>query len=211
MYLKDKIAEVGGKLKKEKEVLAGNEGKDKLYISENSFSNETDAKRALADAKKRLFDVNSWSAIPGPGNAEFILFNRQGQPYKSEKPATGDFIKILLPGPVPENWVEVVDVSETEDSAEFTVRPSSDPTDLKQKEEVTEHFFRSDATSTFIVERVGSSVSGYELGLNEIINNQDEEAGGRAALNTMIAEGGWAFFQKIQWKNVTAYFAGIKR
>lgn len=40
---------------------------------------------------------------------------------------------------------------------------------------------------------------------NEGINNKGKEAGNRKLINTLIAEGGWAAFQKFQWEKLTDY------
>lgn len=202
------------KIRSAKEVLEGDKGLNKTYVSENSFPDEEAAIKAFKEAKKRMFDVNSWGEIPGP-NATFVLYDKNGYAYQKEaveevKPQIYDYIKTLLPSGLPENWVRVVDVKEEPDRAFFTVRPSSDPTDKDQAPEVTEHFFKSKSTSTFKVERNGKSIVAFEAGVDETINNEDPEAGKRNTLNTAIAEGGWAFVQKIQWKNVTDYIVGIK-
>lgn len=198
-----------------KEVLEGDKGLNKTYSSQKEYPDETAAKDAFNDAKNRMFNVNTWGKIPGPENATFLLYDRRGYPYKKEviediKPRVGDFIKTLLPGNLPEDWVRVVDVQEDTDHASFTVRPSKDPTDEDQPENVTEHFFQSTATSTFNVERKDNILIASETGLGEQINNEDPEAGKRNKLNTAISEAGWAFVQKLQWENVTDYIVGKK-
>lgn len=72
----------------------------------------------------------------------------------------------------------------------------------------TDHFFTSAATSTFKVERKKETIYAYEIGKNEFINNK-EESGGRGLINTLIAEGGWAGFQKLQWKKLTNYLVHL--
>jgi hypothetical protein len=69
------------------------------------------------------------------------------------------------------------------------------------------HFFGGEATSTFRVELKGNTLVASEIGRDERINNQGDEAGGRAVVNTLIAEGGWALFQEMQWKKLTDYLA----
>ena len=49
-----------------------------------------------------------------------------------------------------------------------------------------------------------------EIGVNEAINNQDAEAGSKGLINTIVSEGGWAGFQKYQWKNLTDYLVGLR-
>ena len=59
--------------------------------------------------------------------------------------------------------------------------------------------------STFRVDLEGKTIRAYELGRTEGINNKGEEAGNRKVINTLIAEGGWAGFQKLQWDKVTKF------
>lgn len=180
----------------------------RVYTSYRTLPDEEAAKEAFEAARERMFHVNSWGKIPGPENADFILYDKEGP--KTASPEVGDFIKTLLPGPLPENWVQITDIREEPDSASFTVHPSTDPTDENEPEIVTEHFFKGSARSTFKVERKGKVLKASESGINESINNQGPEAGDRKALNTMISEAGWAFVQELQWKNVTDYIVGNK-
>lgn len=193
-------------LGKEKEVISGEKTKDKFFSSENSFASAEEAKAKFELSKKKLFDVNNWSKLPEP-TSTFELYNHQGQKITSPKPEVGNFIRIDLPGPTPENWVKVTDLKETENSAEFTVSPSEDP---REKDGEIEHFFIKEATSTFKVELKDNTIYGYEIGKNEGINNEGYEAGDRELINTLIAEGGWAGFQDYQWHKVTDFYVHKK-
>ena len=191
------------KLKHEWEVLKGEAGKDKTFCSEQEYPTEDAAHTAFIQGKERLFNVNGWSGLPGI-NSTFALHNQQGQPTE-QKPVPGFYVKIVLPGLPVENWVEIAEVQETETVAHFTVHPCPNP---QNEAEETQHFFAQEASSTFRIEQNGSVLRGYQIGKNEKINNQNQEAGDRAVLNTLIAEGGWAGFQDIQWLKLTDYLAG---
>ena len=182
-------------------VLVGQADRDKRYVSSRRFSDEESARRAFAESKARLFHVERWSELPGLAS-RFELYNQRGEAYRAERPRVGDFIRILLPVPSPENWVTITDIQEHEDVAEFTVHPARDP---QEDDEDVEHFFVDEARSTFRVERWGRMIRACEIGKNEGINNQGEEAGDRDILNTLIAEGGWMLFQEMQWKKLTRY------
>lgn len=196
------------KLKEEARVLKGKEAKDKQYKSSRDFSDEASAMNEFTKARERLFDVNEWSNIPGVANAAFELFSEEGQPLKKNRVGMGDFIKIDLPGPLPFYWVKVVEISDEDTRAQFTVQPTYDPTDNDDKM-VTDHFFQDQARSIFRVERNANELSAMEIGLNEAINNQKEEAGEKRLINTLVSEGGWAAFQQYQWKNLTDYLIGV--
>lgn len=208
MSISDKASEGFNELKKEAKVLKGEKTKDKLYDSVRHFGDEAAAKLQFPECKRKLFDVNAWSDIPAIVNSAFELHTPEGQPVKRSSVAEGDFIKIDLPGPLPFYWVKVTGISEADDEAQFTVQPTYDPTD-KDDKRVTDHFFQDQARSIFRVERIGNQITAMEIGINEAINNKDVEAGEKAMINTLVSEGGWAGFQKYQWKNLTDYLVGI--
>jgi hypothetical protein len=209
MGLKEKTSEGIHKIKEEAKVLRGEKSKDKQYSSTREFTDEVSAKFEFSRAKERLYDVNGWTAIPGIANAVFELYSPDGQQIKRNYAEKGDFIKIDLPGPLPFYWVKVTEISNADDSAQFTVQPTYDPTE-KDDKTVTDHFFQDQARSIFRVERNGSEITALEIGLNEAINNQKAEAGEKGLINTLVSEGGWAAFQKYQWKNLTDYLVGIR-
>lgn len=199
MGLKSFIKEIGHELK----VAAGNEGKDKQYSNCQSYPDIQQAREALEKSKRKLFDVNGWSAMKGI-NSKFMLYDQNGQPV-SGSPQEGYFIKIELPGPAIENWVEISEIHDEADMAEFTVHPSAKPAEKSEPNAEVKHFFAKEASSTFRVSRKENTLQADEIGINEVINNQGEESGDRTVLNTLIAEGGWAAFQKIQWDKLTKY------
>jgi hypothetical protein len=90
------------------------------------------------------------------------------------------------------------------------VHPCEDPCPLPDEEKKVEHFFTKEASSTFRVDLIGTTLWACEIGQNERINNHGEEAGARALVNTVIAEGGWAGVQKLQWDSLTQYLVHLK-
>jgi hypothetical protein len=195
------------KAKHEGRALLGEETKDKVFSSQNTFPDPDSAQQAFVQSVRKLFDVDAWSNLPGISST-FELYDPYGKPKKGNYPIVGDFIRIVLPGPLPENWVTVIDITEGSEKAEFTVRPSENP--KNPAPEKTEHFFSSEATSTFRVEWEGNTITAYEIGRNERVNNQGEEAGGRGIVNTLIAGAGWAGIQAIQWTKLTGYLVHLE-
>lgn len=206
MSLKDII----NKVKKEVDVVQGEATKDKVYTNQNIFPDEATAQEELARSKQKLFDVNRWTDLEGI-NSTFELFDGFGRKTTAQKPEIGYYIKIILPASGIENWVKISDIKEDADSAEFVVHPSEQPT-MQAEGDTKEikHFFIKEASSTFRVERQGTTLIGYEIGRNEGINNQGEEAGNRALLNTLVAEGGWAGVQALQWDKLTSYLVHLE-
>lgn len=198
------IKKIVDKVKEEVKVLKGDESKDRIYQNEQDYPDVASARTAFEESKKKLFNVNLWSNLEGI-NSTFELHDDRGRKTTAEAPEVGYYMKVTLPGSDVENWVQVNDIKTTENLAEFTVQPSSKPNPPTDEEEVTEHFFTSEATSTFRVEVQGTKLIGSEIGKNEYINNQGEESGDRSMLNTLIAEGGWAGFQGLQWDKLTSY------
>ena len=191
------------KLLKEEKVIEGEKTKDKFYFSEKEFPDREDALREFPRSVAKLFNVNKWSDLPGI-TSTFTLYDSMGKEKVADRPEERDYLKINLPGPVPENWVIVTEIKEEDTFAEFTVSPSEDPTEKKEDQEEIEHFFIDEATSTFRVELEDKKIVAFEIGKNEGINNE-EDAGKRKLINTLIAEGGWAGFQELQWKKLTDY------
>jgi hypothetical protein len=210
MGIKENASRGIHEIKEESKVIKGEKSKDKTYSSVKEFTDEQSAKAGFQRSVEKLFDVNAWSDIPGVANAAFQLFSPDGTPLRRTYIENGDFVKIDLPGPLPFYWVKVTEITKEENSAQFSVQPTYDPTDKTDDKTVTDHFFRDQARSIFRVERNGRNITAMEIGINEAINNQEAEAGEKRLINTLVSEGGWAVFQKYQWKNLTDYLVGIK-
>lgn len=203
------IKDIFNKVKKEAKVLQGEETKDKLYQNENTYPTEQEAIAAFERSKQKLFNVNDWTKLSGV-NSTFELYDNRGRRTTALKPEHGYYMKIILPASTIENWVQVTEIREEENLAEFTVHPSEKPVEIAEDEAEVKHFFTKEASSTFRVTRQGNTIHGYEIGKNEAINNQGEEAGSRAVLNTFVAEGGWAIFQQLQWDKLTRYLVHLE-
>lgn len=192
--------------RREARVIKGEATKDTHFSSEHPYPDAASAADAFARAREKLFHVDGWSTLPG-FSAKFGLYDRAGLRKPGGGPEPGDCVRISLPGPLPENWVTVTGVRTGATEAEFTVSPCGDPQAKAGTPGQVQHFFGGEATSTFRVELQGTTLVASEIGRDERINNQGDEAGGRAVVNTLIAEGGWALFQKMQWKKLTDYLA----
>lgn len=200
-----KIKDIVDSIQHGVDLLKGEEAIDKTFCSQNSCRDENTAREAFGKAREKVFDVNRWSSLSAI-TADFILHDQLGRPKPTGRPEVGDHIRVELPGPAPENWVQVIQVEDDENKAGFTARPCADPRD---KTGSTEHFFTDASTSTFRVSLVGLTVFACQIGENERVNNQNPEAGERSAVNTMIAGAGWLFYQKIQWKTLTDYLVAF--
>ena len=191
------------KIKEEKEIIQGDATRGKLYSSNHTYATRDEAQKEFKRSIEKLFDVNQWSNLPGFTSA-FQLHDPNGLEKDAKMPQVNDYVKIILPGPVPENWVVVSHINEGEEMVEFTVNPSINPTKHREEQDKIEHFFIPEASSTFRVQLDGNKISAFEIGKNEGINN-NEDAGNRKLINTLIAEGGWAGVQEFQWNKLTDY------
>ncbi|GAB2562272.1 hypothetical protein [Spirosoma areae] len=201
-----KLKAIVDQIQHETKVVQGDEAKDVTYTSRNTFPNDAAATEAFARSVAKLLDVNGWSTL-SQFTADFALHDQAGHLKPQGPVQVGDYIRVDLPGPVPQNWVRVSHLDRQETWAEFTVQPSADPQDSKPDE--IAHFFDQDARSTFRVALAGQTISAFEIGQQERINNQEPQAGERAVINTVVAEMGWLFYQKIQWKLLTDYLVHL--
>ena len=197
-----KLKSIVDQFEHEVKVVQGKATKDRVYASYRTLPDELTAKYAFATSVAKLLNVHGWSALSSI-SADFELYDSIGKAKPDGPAKVGDFIQIILPGPAPANWVRIIHDTLTETCAEFTVQPCADPT--AGESDQIEHFFDQQARSTFRVALDGCTISAFEIGQQEAINNQQPQAGGRAFVNTLIAETGWLFYQKIQWQLLTDY------
>lgn len=201
------LSEFSNWIKKEFQVLTGNKGKNKQCDHKHVYGVLSQAESAFERSKQKLFNVNAWSNMEGI-NSKFSLYDHNGQRC-SGSVQKGFFIRIELPASKIEKWVHVTDMRNELELAEFIVHPSKKPEEKSDPNAEVQHFFTAEASSTFRVVRKKNVIEAFEIGRNEIINNQGAESGDRSILNTLIAEGAWAGFQKIQWDKLTKYLVHL--
>ncbi|MEO5646956.1 MAG: hypothetical protein ABIQ56_01265, partial [Chitinophagaceae bacterium] len=125
------------------------------------------------------------------------------------KAQVNDFIKIDVPGPGSItgdgfDWVkiEVIDEEKNENSDTerliMQAKPASNPTNT---DDTTAHFFKSAATSNFVIRREKTDVSAAVLGRNEL-PNQGEAEGIDKIRNTVMATGAVVGLAKVQWSKL---------
>lgn len=165
------------------------------------------AHQLFASAKKRLLDINKWDEFSSLKLAKTSLTDSNGKVIQ-RNPVVGDFIRADLVGPGTVagegyDWVRIEAMDERkpgEEAGDFfalTVRPSSHPVAANQE---TAHFFTSDATNSFILERKGTIVNGYVIGRNEMPNTATSKIADKAR-NGAVAAASAMGFSEIQWKD----------
>lgn len=156
------------------------------YISRKPFPDEKAARRAFNKAKEKLFDIKAWNEMPGIENALFIMYNKEGQCVDDETPDVGYFIKTILPGDLPADWVKIVDVcNEERDYALFTIQSCKSPVRHKDGTS-TRQLFHHKTKSTFKIQRTNKVI---------IASGEGESLTGKR-------KNICAFVQKVQWENV---------
>ena len=171
-----------------------------------SMSSATAAKEAYLKAKDKLLSINDWKKICGPHSAEFQLTDQQGTPVY-HKAELGNYVRIKLPAPKNKTGYDWVMIEEIEDKDSpsgnsnyiaMRVRPVASPTDNSMQ---PAHFFESAATSSFIVERIGTRVTAAVYGRNEVPNVRDNGFIDKLR-NLLISIATALGFQKPQWKSL---------
>ena len=134
--------------------------------------NTEDAADWFVDAKERLLDVNHWSRYSANSEIQFSLSDHHGHPVR-RKARRGDHICIDnvhpdgLPG-MGYDWaiIEAIEYDDypDEDTETFAirVRPAANPNEMPAGENIQE------ATSTFVIERRHSQLSGTYHGRNQL-------------------------------------------
>jgi hypothetical protein len=163
------------------------------------------ARHSYMRSVKRMLNPGIWHDLAGWASASFKLFDPKGEElYRLA--LEGDYIRIDIPGPGPArgggyDWVRIEKIEEYIDSSgerEWTgmkVRPSRSPGSMAGG---TAHFFRSDATSTFIIELNSNKVTAFYHGRNEVPNTSTGKTGDNVR-NALVAAGAIVSLSEAQW------------
>ena len=157
-------------------------------IPENSKGKSLDINRQVVEATlkeacktfdracKRLLNPPVWYLIAGELSAKFTL-QKSDNKRDTKLVAVGDYLAIDVPGPGLKagegfHWVRVEVLEENTEpycyaSIIMRLRASKNPC---PKDAGIVHFFDGEATSTFIIKRMGKTVYESYYGRNEIAN-----------------------------------------
>lgn len=165
-----------------------------------------DAKVFYTKVREKLRSIKQWSDISGM--ASFQLTDSQGRDINDRAPLKGDHIKINTPGPGNAagggfDWVRVeeIELREDEDYEEFAfrVRPAHNP---MTGDGETAHFYSSDATSSFVINRKGNTVT-VEVHDRNTKTNEESTSPVDIVRNKVTGIVGLIAFSKIQWQSLT--------
>lgn len=184
------------------------EGAKKDIEHREVAADENDARKLFMIARNRLVDVNRWRAYSEGLSAAFVLFGPDG--IAADRTAEkGDYFRIAVPAPGPTesngyDWVQIEAIEDKSDPdgpyecMAMRVRPTPDPT---QKGENVAHFFKDVATSSFVVERDGKTVTAAVYGRNEVPNTETSRVVDKVR-NAVVGVGAMLGMANIQWKNL---------
>lgn len=185
-------------------VPANTEGK--AVDIEQSITEESlqEAKTMFRLAYSRLIYPAIWKNLAGAGTASFSIW-MAGSNEVQRHVHVNDFLRIDIPGPGPTagegyDWVKVETLQEniiphTDESFVMRLRACSNP---EKQDAGTAHFFTEEATSTFILKRVGMTVTFSYHGRNEKPNTTDVETVDKIR-NKLVATGAVAGLSELQW------------
>jgi hypothetical protein len=197
----------------DKDLIPVNEkGKPSDLESSVTLATIDEARHCYMRAVKRMQNPAIWHDLAGWASASFTLVDQDGQDL-SRLAREGDYIRIDIPGPGTVegggyDWVTVERMDEYIDSSgqrEWTgmkVRPCSNPTAGAGG---AAHFFGSDASSTFIIERDGAKVTARYHGRNEVPNTATEKLADNVR-NALVSAGAVVSLSEAQWSALSKGF-----
>ena len=151
------------------------EGLEKDISHSITTKSAEDAEDWFVDAKERLLAVSNWKKFSGVTGIDFRLTDIHGKAV-NRSARKGDHIRIDADAQAQHfdggfEWA-VIEAIEYDDYPDINmetfamrVRPSSSP--VKNTYSVDDRYNNSEATSTFVIERVGKILSSYYYGRNE--------------------------------------------
>ena len=180
-----------------------------VTCASRTFSNDAEAENFFDKLKQKLLRIKEWSAKSGLSSYE--LFDENGKLSHRKQAIIGDFIRITLHGSGKNDWVKILNVYASPDEIVLTVKPFFDPTEKEPDKDVTSHFFTSEATNNFCVERKGKTINFCVIGLNEKTNTDETKGFVETVRNFATANIGSYFgIQKSEWKTFCENFLETK-
>lgn len=164
-----------------------------------AFPLETEAESFFEQLKGKILHIKDWNAESGLTGYE--LFDENGAASHRRQAILGDFVRLTLHGSGKSDWVKIIDIDDAPDEIVLTVKPFFDPTAEEPDEKITSHFFTSEATNNFCLERKGKTINFRVIGLSEKTNTAETEGIVETIRNVATANVGSYFgIQKAEWK-----------
>lgn len=174
-----------------------NENESSVSCAEQSFSDNSEAKRVFSLLKTKLRNINEWNDHGMLSSYE--LFDEDGNSQKTEALSVGSFIRISLKGSGKYDWVRVINVFDEADEFVLTVKPTFDPTGENSDKSVISHFFTDAATNNFCLSNIDKTVSFCVIGLNEKQNTSETDGALQTVRNVGVNLGSYLGIQTSEW------------
>jgi len=184
--------------------LTGDKSDHKFAVIADSH---IEAYKIFKESILRLLDVNDWDKLCGVGSATFTLTDEKGCEI-NELIQQGRFIKIDIPGPGPNagdgfDWVYVEKtesrkITDSKECFAVSVRPTTNP--LTSNITIA-HFFKKEATSTFMVCIDGNIITASIHGRNEVPNTETTNTQDNIR-NKVVATSAINLLSDVQWNNL---------
>ena len=169
------------------------------------FTNTADADGFFERLRQELFRVREWNGKTAL--TSFELFDEKGNLADRQTAVVGDFLRLTMTGSGKYDWVRIIEIVDEAGEAIVTIKPSHDPTDNESDKNATSHFFTSESTNNFCLEKNEAVVSFYVIGLSEKTNTDETGSLIEKARNVAVANIGSYFgIQKGEWKTFCAKF-----
>jgi hypothetical protein len=182
-------------------------GNSTITHSRHLARNRIDAEDYYGIAARRLLAVNQWQQWAGKATAAFQLVDALGN--EQDRPAQkGDYFRIDIPAPgnpdgKGDDWVQVQELGERNTGQQrltyMTVRASLSP--LVRNDNAS-HFFKRQATSTFLVYQENCELIAAVYGRNEHPNLNSGNLFTRLR-NWLVYIGARFGLSALQWKSLT--------
>lgn len=188
------------------------EGKQNDLAHTKTHADSTEAHNCFTKACERMRRPGLWHELCGILSADFRPVGKNG--LQTHMPVKeGDYLQIDIPGPGTRagngyDWVQVEQMHSQpleagdDELCGMRLRPCADP---KKASDDVAHFFKGDATSTFIIRRRGKEVTASYHGRNELpnvaTNNKTDNV-----RNAVITSGAMAGLSELQWHTLIKAF-----
>ena len=167
---------------------------------------EYEAKKMYKIARERLLTPGCWQQLSGSASATFEVISNGNISLKEVK--ENDYLRIDIPGPGADegdgfDWVKVETIKEdfiqeADNSIALKLRASPNPNNDKTS---TAHFFKEDATSSFIIKLIGNTITVSYYGRNEVPNVKNVSIIDKVR-NALVAVGAAIGLSEIQWDSL---------
>ena len=180
-------------------------GESSITSASRAFSKTHDADDFFNKLRPEFFHVREWNKKATL--TSFELFDEKGDISERQNAVVGDFIRLSMAGTGKNDWVKVIEIIDEAGEAILIIKPSYDPTENEPDKNTTSHFFTSDATNSFCLEKNKKIVSIYVIGLSERSNTDETGSFVEKVRNVAVSKVGPYFgIQKGEWKTFCANF-----